>query len=67
MLTDAVAHIPSGLVGAEARDVHDLKRAHPLHAGQHQVDDTEPVTERLVLVLEDRPGDVGEAVVGAIR
>ena len=33
---------------------HDLQCADALLAGQHQVDDLEPVAERLVGVLEDR-------------
>ncbi len=33
--TNALAHIPSCFVGAEAHVAHDLERAHPLLAGQH--------------------------------
>ena len=35
---------------------HDLKGANALLAGQHQVRDPEPVTQRLVRVLEDGAG-----------
>jgi hypothetical protein len=61
---NAVAHIPSGSVRAEAHHAMDLKRADPLLAGEHEVDDAEPLAKRLIGVLENRPGDVGEAVIG---
>ena len=61
-----VTHIPSSFVRAEAQETIDLKRAHSLLAGEHQVNDTEPILERLIRVLEDRAGDVGEAI-GRIR
>jgi hypothetical protein len=59
---DAMAHIPSGFVRAEAHRPHDLKGTHSLLAGQHHVSDAKPVLQRLVGVLEDRPRDVGEAI-----
>jgi hypothetical protein len=58
----AMAHVPSGLIGAEAHHPVDLQRANPLLAGEHQMDYAEPVAERLISVLEDRPGDHAEAV-----
>jgi hypothetical protein len=59
---DFVAHQPSGFVGTEAHVAHDLQSAHAYFAGQHEVNDFEPVAERLVGVLEDRPGNMGEAI-----
>jgi hypothetical protein len=52
---DAVAHIERGFVGTEAHVAHDLQGANSLLADQHQVNDLEPITERLVRVLEDCP------------
>jgi len=64
--TDAVAHIPSSFVGAEAHRSHDLECGHSLFAGEHHVSDAIPVPQRLVRVLKDRPGDMGEAI-AAVR
>lgn len=63
---DFVAHQPSGFDGAEAHVAPDLPRTNSLFAGEHQVNDFEPVTERLVRVLENGASDDGEtiAVVG---
>ena len=36
----------------------------PFLARQHEMDHAEPIAERLIRVLEDRPGDMGEAIVG---
>jgi hypothetical protein len=41
---------------------HDLKRAHPFLAGQHEMSDLEPVAQRLVCILKDRAGNVREAI-----
>jgi hypothetical protein len=60
--TDTVTHIPSGVVGAEAHHPLNLQRANALLAGQHHMDDAKPVAERLIRVLEDGPGDMGEAI-----
>ena len=62
--TNAVAHIPSGLVRTEAHKPIDLKPAHALLAGQHEVDDAEPIFERLVRVLENCASNVRETVAG---
>jgi hypothetical protein len=62
-----VAHVPSRAIRAEAHHSMHLQRADPFLAGQHQVDDTEPLAERLIGVLKDRSGDMREAVVGAGR
>jgi hypothetical protein len=50
---DAVAHVERGLIRAEAHVAHNLQGAHSLFAGQHKVDDLEPIAERLVRVLKD--------------
>src|SRR5258708_7974846 len=60
-----VAHIPSRLVRTETHVAEHLKGADPFLAGQHQVDDAEPLPQRLIGVLEDRPADMREAVVGS--
>ena len=59
---DAVAHIPSCLVGAEAHYPHDLEGRNAFLASQHHVSNAVPVPQRLVCVLEDSSGDMGEAV-----
>ena len=53
----------------EAHNALNLEGAHSLLAGQHQVGDFKPVAERLVGVLEDRPGKQREpiAACGAFR
>src|SRR5208282_2506827 len=61
---DFVAHHPCGFVRAEAHEAHDLKGAHALLAGQHQMNDAIPVAERLVGVLENRSGKMREAIAG---
>src|SRR5580700_7032606 len=62
---DTVAHVPSGAVGAEAHHAMNLKGADPFLTDQHQVNDSEPLPQWLIRVLEDRPGDMREAVVGS--
>jgi hypothetical protein len=59
---DAVAHVPSGLVGAEAHVAVDLPGADAFLAGRHQVDDTEPLPQIDVCVLKNGPDKVREAV-----
>jgi hypothetical protein len=54
---DFVAHEPSGFDRTEAHVATDLARTHALFAGQHEVGNFEPVAERFVGVLEDRPCD----------
>jgi hypothetical protein len=63
---NAMAHVPSGFVRAEAHETIDLQCAHSLFAGQHQVNDAEPIFERLIRVLKNRAGKVGEAI-GRVR
>lgn len=59
---DFVAHAPCGFVRTEAHDALDLKGAHSLLAGQHQMHNAEPLAQRLIRVLENRPGDDRETV-----
>ncbi len=59
---DLAAHEPRGLVGTESHVTADLQRVNALLAGEHQMNDAEPLTERLVGVLEDRPDQDREAV-----
>jgi hypothetical protein len=59
---DPVAHIPSRLVRTESHVAVDLQRANPLLAGQHQVDNAEPITERLIRVFKDCTGNVRETI-----
>jgi len=61
---DAMAHMPRRAIGTETQHPINLKGTNPLLARQHQVNDAEPLTERLVRILEDRAGQVGEAVIG---
>lgn len=60
--TNAIAHVERGLVGAEAHVAHDLQAAHSLFAREHQVNNLEPVAERLVGVFEHRPDQNREAI-----
>jgi hypothetical protein len=59
---DAVAHVPSGLIGAEAHVAVDLPGANALLAGRHKVDDAKPLPQIDVRVLENRPDKMREAV-----
>jgi hypothetical protein len=59
---DAIAHVERGLVGTEAHVTHDLQGTHALFANQHKVHDLEPVAERLVRVLKDRPDQNREPI-----
>jgi len=60
--SDLVAHKPSGFVGTKAHEPHDLKRAHSLFAGQHQMSYPIPVAERLVGVLKDCASNDGKTI-----
>jgi hypothetical protein len=59
---NAMAHIPSRLVGAEADIAMDLPRAHALLAGQQQMNDAIPSTQIDLGILENGPGNVGEPI-----
>ncbi len=61
---DTMAHVPSRPVRAEAHHAMDLERANALLAGEHEMDDAEPVAQRLIRVLENRSGDMRETVIG---
>jgi hypothetical protein len=60
--SDFVAHEPSGFIGTEAHITIELQSAHAFLAGQHEVRNLEPVPQRFVGVLENRSGDVREAI-----
>jgi hypothetical protein len=59
---DTMAHVPSRLIGPETHETEDLQRAHALLAGQHEVNNAEPIFEGLIRVLKDRAGKVREAI-----
>src|ERR1700733_3475204 len=59
---DFVAHAVGGFVGAEAHLPLHLEGADTLFAGQHEMNDFEPLAQGLVGVLEDRPGNMGEPI-----
>lgn len=59
-----VAHAPSGFIRTEAHVSLNLQRAHSLLAGQHQMDDAKPLSEGLIRILKDGPGDDGETIAG---
>jgi hypothetical protein len=59
---DAMAHVPGGLVGAEAHVAVNLPSADTFLRGQHKVDDAKPLPKVDVRILKDRPGDVGETI-----
>lgn len=65
--TDFVAHIQRGFVRAETHDALHLQGADAFLAGGHHVHDAKPLAQRLVGVLEDGPGDVGEAIAAVWR
>lgn len=50
---NAVAHVPSGFVRAEAHVAVNLPRAYSLFAGKHQVSDFEPIPQRRIRVLKN--------------
>ena len=61
----AMRHVPSCFQRTEIHHPPKLARADPFLAGQHQMQDAEPVAERLIGVLENRPADMREAVIGS--
>lgn len=63
---DLVTHGPCRLVRAKPEHALDLEGADALFAGQHHVDDAEPVPQRLVCVLEDGPDQMREAISPAL-
>jgi len=63
---DAVTHVPRGFVRAEAHEPTDLKCAHSLLTGQHQMNDTKPISQRFICVLKNCAGNMREAI-GRLR
>src|SRR6185503_4622423 len=61
---DAMAHVPDCFVTrlVVEHGALDLQSAHALLRRQHQERDREPGAERILRVLEDRPGEDTEAV-----
>ena len=59
---DLVAHGPSRLIRAEAHIAPNLRSAHSLLTGQHEMDDAIPVSEWYLRILKDRPCYVGKAI-----
>jgi hypothetical protein len=59
---DAVAHIPSGFQGTKSHIAPNLASTYPLFASQHQMNDAEPITERLIRIFEYRPSNMRKAV-----
>ena len=64
-LTDAVTEVPSGLVGDSEGALH-LVRADPLLRLDHQVHGHEPLPQRKLGVVEDRPRGHREAVAASV-
>lgn len=62
--TDFVTHAPSGFYRTKAHVAAQLPCADALLSGEHQVSNFVPVAERLVRVLENGPGDMGEPIAG---
>ena len=60
--TDTVAHVERGFVRAKTHDPLNLQCADSLFAGQHHVDDPEPIAERFIRVFEDGADQNGEAI-----
>jgi hypothetical protein len=63
---DLMAHGPSCLIRTETHIALNLQRADALLAGQHQMDNFEPIPQRFVRVLEDRPGNMRKAIRSAL-
>jgi pimeloyl-ACP methyl ester carboxylesterase len=61
---NAMHHIPSRAVAAEAHNAVHLASADAFFACQHIVNDVKPIAQRLIRVLEDRAGKVREAIAG---
>ena len=59
---DAMAHVPSGLVGACPEHPVDLMCRHALFRVVHQEGDFEPLPQRVLGVFEDGFGDDGEPI-----
>jgi hypothetical protein len=64
---DAMAHVPSRFVRTETHETLHLKRANPFLAGQHQVDDAEPLAKVNIRVLENGADENREPITAAGR
>src|ERR1700730_4812622 len=60
--SDLVTHGPCCFIRTEAHITLNLQCAHAFLANEHQMDNAIPVPQRLIRVLENRPGDVGKPV-----
>ena len=61
---DFVTHGPCGFVGTEAHDALYLESGNAFLAGQHHVDDAEPLPQVFICVLKNSPGNMGKSVAG---
>src|SRR5215468_708243 len=64
--TNAVAHIVRGCVAAKTHHAVNLESGDTFLAGQHQIDDLEPLPHWLVGVFEDRANQDGEPIAALI-
>jgi len=60
--TNAMAHIPGGLVGSAPDQSLDLQGADPFLALKHQIDHLKPCLERIVSIFKNRFTDDGKAI-----
>jgi hypothetical protein len=65
--SNLMAHEPSGPVRSEAHIAIDLQGAHAFLARKHEMDHAKPLPQRLVRILENRSGNMGEAIVSSRR
>jgi hypothetical protein len=65
--SDLVAHEPRGFIRTEAHITIKLQSTHAFLARKHEMDYAEPLPQRLVRVLENRSGNMREAVVSSGR
>jgi hypothetical protein len=63
---DAMAHIPSRFQGTKPHITPNLARAYSLFAGEHQMNDAIPVTERFIGVFEDRASQMRETICASL-
>jgi hypothetical protein len=62
--SDAVAHVVSRLIGAETEHALYLQSGNALFAGEHHVNDAEPLAEGNLRIFKDGPDQDGEAIAG---
>jgi hypothetical protein len=63
---NAMAHVPSRFIAPKAHVAVNLKGTHSLLAREHQVNDAEPLAERLIGVFEDRSDEMRETIGDAL-